>query len=460
MLEPGPSPAPAAPEDFKLWYLQGSDAHYLQQLMNKPGMMQVLAKLAEDAANKAKVAKTCLDYFRSVGEMDEGDIEQVIDGVLQEGICFLGATPASGKTLVALSFAKAISTGNPLFGLRQYAVKKPRQVIYLIPESGDHAFRKRCIAFRIPDDKRRFMARTISAGVPLVLSDSSMLEAVSQTKPVVFLDTASRFMKGTDENASAQNRMLVNDVIALLAAGAVTVVLVHHATKASKNAVMTLENMLRGSSDLGAMCDQAYGIRKDDVLYANKTGPLEIELVNLKDREQLGGLSKVRLAASYVASQSIFPISCIDTEGDFTVVDSQEVRQRVDDLLIKYVTDDPTAPDVEIAKELGLDKTGRTIRRMLNRLGWHRVKGGPEGASPWHNDKGEPCPYLEDLQAEKDTKDAAKKVAADARASKAAARAERKRLNFKPSELTKQVSINDMLPPVKGDGDVELVDPY
>ena len=161
-----------------------------------------------------------------------------------------------------------------------------------------------------------------------------------------------------------------------------------------------------------------------------------------------------------MASQSIFPISCIGTEGDFTVVDSQEVRQRVDDLLIKYVTDDPTAPDVEIAKELGLDKTGRTIRRMLNRLGWHRVKGGPEGASPWHNDKGEPCPYLEDLQAEKDTKDAAKKVAADARASKAAARAERKRLNFKPSELTKQVSINDMLPPVKGDGDVELVDPY
>ena len=404
------------------------------------------------------VTKTCFDYFRSVGEMESGEIEMVIDGVLQEGICFIGANPGSGKTLVALSLAKAVSTGKPLFGLDSYAVKKPRQVIYLIPESGDHAFRKRCEAFGIPDDKRKFMARTISCGVPLELGDPILLEAVRQTKPVVFLDTASRFMKGNDENAAAQNRQLVNDVVALLAAGAVTVVLVHHATKKSKKEVMSLENMLRGSSDLGAMCDQAYGIRKDDVLYANGMGPMEIDVVNLKDREQIGGLTSLRLAASYTTNHSVGAVSYINTEGDFKVINNQEVRQRLEDLLVKYVTEDPTAPDAEIAEELGLTKSGRTVRRLLNKLGWHRVGGGPEGASPWHNDDGKPCPYQKELDDAKAAKLAEKQAGKETKAAKEAAKAERKRLKFKPSELKEQVTIADFKKPVEGE--LVEVDPY
>jgi hypothetical protein len=67
--------------------------------------------------------------FRSVGEMDDGPIVEVIHGVLQEGICFLGASPSDGKTLVSLAMAKAISTGEPLFRLPQFAVAEARTVI-------------------------------------------------------------------------------------------------------------------------------------------------------------------------------------------------------------------------------------------------------------------------------------------------------------------------------------------
>ena len=49
------------------------------------------------------------DEFRSVGEMQTGPIIEVIKGVLQEGVCFIGANPGDGKTSVALSMAKAIS---------------------------------------------------------------------------------------------------------------------------------------------------------------------------------------------------------------------------------------------------------------------------------------------------------------------------------------------------------------
>jgi hypothetical protein len=338
--------------------------------------------------------------FRSVGEMEDGPIDMIIEGVLQEGTCFIGANPGDGKTLIGLAFAKAISTGEPLFGLPQFAVNKPRTTIYLIPESRDRAFRKRCEAFRIPDDKSKFMARTISAGASLELSDPHLLEAVRQTKAVVFLDTASRFMKGNDENAAAQNRQLVNDVIALLAAGAVCVVLVHHATKAAKanQEKMTLENMLRGSSDFGAMCDQAYGVRKDMSLYANGNGPMEIELVSLKDREQISGLTSLRLAASYKLKHSekgrvevAFPQSYINEAGNFRVVSDSEASRRESQTIVGMVKEDPNLPAKDIAERLGL--TEYRVKNALEQLGYHRVKGGPSGASPWHKDEGGVCPY-------------------------------------------------------------------
>jgi hypothetical protein len=41
--------------------------------------------------------------FRNLSEMEDGDIVMIIDGVLQEGTCFIGANPGHGKTLVANS---------------------------------------------------------------------------------------------------------------------------------------------------------------------------------------------------------------------------------------------------------------------------------------------------------------------------------------------------------------------
>ena len=330
--------------------------------------------------------------FRNLSQMEDGDIVMIIDGVLQEGTCFIGANPGHGKTLVALAFAKAITLGEPLFGIPEYTVNKPRNVIYLIPESGDRAFRKRGEAFRLPEDDR-FIARTISSGGPLALSDPSLMEAIRQLTPVVILDTASRFLQANDENSAAQNRMLVNDVIALRAAGAVSVIILHHAKKSTteKRETMTLENMLRGTSDFGAMCDQAYGIRVDEHLRNRGAGPMEIELVNLKDRERLGGLTSVRLAASYKGPRDICPTSYIDETGNFRPVDFKETKARDAQTLNQLVEDNPMMSVNELSDATGIKVY--TVRETLRRFGWHVAKGGPEGHSPWHKDQGQPCPY-------------------------------------------------------------------
>ncbi len=331
--------------------------------------------------------------FSNVSEMQQGEVEMVIAGVLQEdGTCFLGASAGHCKTLLALSLCKAITLGQPLFGISEYAVKTPRHVVYLMAESSDRAFRKRCEFFGLPKDDR-FIARTLTKGVPLALADPGLLEAVRQLRPIVIVDTTSRFNHGGDENSAAANQLLNNDVTALRGAGALAVVLLHHANKAATREAMTKENMLRGTSDFAAMGDHIYGLRVDERLYNNGAGPLEIDLANLKDRERVKGLlSHQRLAATYMKPGVITPVSYIDETGDFRPVDWTETKDRVRETLNQIVEANPMVSAKELCSATSLSL--RKVREMLTRLGWHVTKGGPEGHSPWHKDEG-PCPYEE-----------------------------------------------------------------
>jgi hypothetical protein len=332
------------------------------------------------------------DEFRNISQMEQGNMVMIIDGVLQEGVAFIGASAGDGKTLIALAMAKAIVLGQPLFGIAEFLVRVPRNVIYLIPESSDKPFRDRCHAFKLPEDDR-FLTRTISSGLPLSLDNPLLLEAVRQTRAVVFLDTVSRFITSEDENSAAQNRVLVDNIIALRAAGSPCVVVLHHAKKSGKEKgeAMTLENMLRGTGDYAAMCDTVYGIRADDRLRANGSGPLEMDIVNLKDREQVGGLAKLRLAASYKKEGSLFPVSYISETGNLKPVDCKQTIERIEATLIQIVEADPKIPTTDIMAQTGL--TRRKVTAALEGRGWHIVKGGTDGHSPWHQDKGQPCPF-------------------------------------------------------------------
>jgi RepB DNA-primase N-terminal domain/AAA domain len=352
------------------------------------------AKRAQQALaqSQAPAVASWRSKFRNIAEMDQGNPVMIIEGVLQDGTCFLGAAPGHGKTLVALAMAKAISLGTNLFELPEFSVKTPYPVIYLIPETSDRPFRKRCEAFRIPADDR-FIARTITEGASLKLTDPELLEAVRQLKPVIVLDTARRFNSSSDTNSDAENQKLVSNIIDLRAAGAVCVIILHHSTKAAnqKKQAMTLENMLSGTGDFGAMCDQAFGIRMDENLYNRGSGPMEVEVVNLKDRERLGGLTSLRLAATYKKDGNVFPQSWIDETGNFRPIGDRETMEQNTKRLVDLVKTHPAMTVTELVEGTGIKKY--TVQQTLKALGWHRTKGGPDGASPWHLDANGKCPY-------------------------------------------------------------------
>jgi hypothetical protein len=222
------------------------------------------------------------DLFHTYEEaINAPDITFAIDGFLQEGgITMLGGLPGHGKTLAALSMAQAIlrGPGTKLFSTF-HVMRETRRVVYLIPESSLSPFVARLKTF----DLMKYVGKTLffrtfaKDGHDLLLTDDRLIQACKGAD--VFLDTAVRFMEG-DENAVQDQRVFARACFDLLREGAVTLTALHHSPKsAGKETYMSLENILRGSGDLGAIAASCWGFRQVD----KSTNRVFVENVKARD---------------------------------------------------------------------------------------------------------------------------------------------------------------------------------
>ncbi len=205
----------------------------------------------------------CRALFSSGDQMSDKELKFLIENFLpEECITMIGGLAGHQKTLFAMAMARALTYQKKLFGYFPTLEQLP--VVYLIPECGDISFRKRMKAFELDDptkfiDPDMFLCRTFSMGPKLELDDSRLLKFVEGR--VVILDTACRFTAAKDENSSADNQVLAESCFNLLKAGARSVIGLHHAGKGFETKDrMTLENVLRGSGDIGAMLGACYGV--------------------------------------------------------------------------------------------------------------------------------------------------------------------------------------------------------
>jgi hypothetical protein len=208
-----------------------------------------------------------LAAFHSWKEFEQAPpITFAIEGLLQNDVATLIAGLSDhGKTFILLSMVRALFSkpGTKLWG-RFKVNEQASRVFYLIPESGITPFKDRLKRFGLYPyvEAGRLLVRTLSKGPTLPLDDEGIVNIVRGGH--VVLDTLVRFSQG-DENSAGDNRTLDNHIRALLSAGAQTVVAAHHSPKSFANQnVMTLENMVRGSSDIGAMVATAWGVRQLD----------------------------------------------------------------------------------------------------------------------------------------------------------------------------------------------------
>jgi hypothetical protein len=221
--------------------------------------LEVLGLKLEDVVRPAwtELFETFADFSSAK------ELSWTIEGYAhEETFNMIGGLSGHGKTWVAMLLAKSFVTGERLFD-NFNVLSCPGGVMYLVPEAGRRSFWKRVKLLRMERliEQQYIIVRTMSMGPVVPLSDKRIIQAAKGRD--VILDTAVRFMEG-DESAAHDNNLAAQG-FALLSSGARSVWGIHHSPKSlRKDTSLELENVLRGSGDIGAMLATCVAVRQMD----------------------------------------------------------------------------------------------------------------------------------------------------------------------------------------------------
>jgi AAA domain-containing protein len=352
-----------------------------------PGVPEVQQVIAPPEAKKPTTL-TNLEWdfpdwrssFKSVNQLQSGGVQMLIKGFLPEGTSLVTGYAGDGKTWLALSICKALTTGRPLFGMSEFPVTGVIPCLYLTPEQNGAAFRQRCEIMQITDDERLFLCRTCSEGSKLPLLDYKLEAAIRYLKPVVVLDTTIRFSESEDENNASQNQKLVDDILHLRNAGARAVIGVHHSRKDLKLGEPTLEAAVRGSGDLSAMTDSVWAVIRNDRLFKNGAGPNQVAVVPVKARDFTA--RPFDLALTRQAPKNLIGfggpglISCLNESHDLVHVKDAETKASALEQLELLIKDSPSITLSKLSDETGFKVY--QIAEILEQAGWTKPKGRGE----------------------------------------------------------------------------------
>jgi hypothetical protein len=309
------------------------------------------------------------------------ELPMLIQGFMPKGVGFFGSLSGTGKTWCGLSIAKALTNGQPLWGV--FPVKRKVAVLYLVPEASDASFKRRLGKMRISQDKNLFRYRTITQGITRPLSDPVTVAMIQQLSVkydvLVVVDTAVRFFRGGDENAAKENN-LVQDSDMLRSIGA-NVLFLHHSPKATKDAAeLTLENALRGTGDFGAMADFVYAFRRDEKMFAQGEGPEEIEVVCVKPRDFEPPLPfRLQLKRKAKHGEPGPIVSVIDQTGDLSYIGHAAVKDDHSKMLVAIFQENPLISFNDLVNLLKMKR--ELVRGFCKRNGgWKQVEEPAPGA--------------------------------------------------------------------------------
>ena len=315
------------------------------------------------------VAPQWLELFETSADFETAkDLNWIIEGIAQEESMNMIAGPSGqGKTWLMLTMAKAILEGSKWLGLFQ-ASQSENGIMYLVPEVGRRSFYRRIKALRMGKyiTNGTLLVRTMSMGPVVPLNDRRILQAAKGRD--VILDTAVRFLEGSENDSSDNN--LAESGFALLNAGARSWFGVHHSPKTfAKASSMSLEDVLRGTGDFGAMLATCYGVRNLDV---DRT-LLHVECVKARDLDEVPRPFQVE-GRPFIDSEGNFrvvkkPNECGFLDDELAAMGGGKGGRPTDEAKLESILADKAAglTIAELAKKYKMTSSG--ICKALKRAG-------------------------------------------------------------------------------------------
>jgi hypothetical protein len=186
-------------------------------------------------------------------------------GIVPAGLTVIGARPKSGKSLLMLQLAGAVSTGDLLFGSK---LDQGRVLYYALEDKGPR-LQERARRMGIRSNDRLVFADEIA---PLHQGGLSEVEAATDDFGLVIIDTISRAVPGKD---FTKDGAFYGDYLGRLQSLAlkknVSVVLVVHTRKPNGTARDPVDDVL-GSTQMTAPADSVLAIYRDQGNRSNLMG--------------------------------------------------------------------------------------------------------------------------------------------------------------------------------------------
>ena len=184
----------------------------------------------------------------------------MVDGILYENsITALAGYAGDRKSIISLNLAAGCVTGQPFMG-HFGIVNAPKRVIYLCPEMGLRELAKLAKSLgMMPHVGKTLFFRSLDMSGKIRLSD---LQPEELDGALVIIDTAVRFIEGKE--ADPQDMARFSDELFKLREQKATVWILFHSSKASVGQELTLQNAVRGSSEIAAMLSMCWATRLND----------------------------------------------------------------------------------------------------------------------------------------------------------------------------------------------------
>lgn len=202
--------------------------------------------------------------------------------IVKGTLTLIGGRPGCGKSLFTLALALDLVRGRKFLG-NFSSEGNPKVILYDL-ENGERIIQRR-ISYLLNGDSEKVNPKQFFLSENFDKGNMKREFDLAMAYDVVIIDSYRRFLKG-EENASEITDQFYREFLKPLRDAGKTLIILHHFRKSRPEDIGDEEllDMFRGSSDITAQVDTAYGLMKGSEEHEDGVTRFEISVYKAKDR--------------------------------------------------------------------------------------------------------------------------------------------------------------------------------